>query len=126
MDLFLDLNSNDGVWIDGGNPVFEKSEFEGLNFKVKVKSLSRTELRKIRKDAETKRGIDQDIYLPKIFMTCCLDWELKNGDGHAIPFSEDNKKVLVEKFPGFTNLVAAACLDAHARASESREEEVKN
>ncbi|MEW5802687.1 MAG: hypothetical protein AB1847_11365 [bacterium] len=127
MDLFLDLHQKDGVWIDGSHRVFEKSEFEGLHFRVKIKPLTRTELRKVRREAETStRSFDQDIALPMIFMNCCLDWELKDGHGQSIPFSEENKKILVEQFPVLTNLVAAACLDAQARAAEVREEEVKN
>lgn len=127
MDLLLDLNQQDGVWIDGSHRVFEKSEFEGLNFKVRIKPLTRTELRRIRREAENSRGsFDQDIYLPKIFLSQVIDWELKDGSGQPISFSNENKKVLVEQFPGFTNLIAAACLDAQARASQIQEEEVKN
>jgi len=127
MDLLLDLNQKDGVWIDGSHRVFEKSEFAGLHFKVKIKPLTRTELRRIRREAETPvRNFDQDVAMPKIFMGCCLDWELKDGRSQQIAFSEENKKILVEQFPVFTNLVAAACLDTQARAVESREEEVKN
>jgi hypothetical protein len=37
MELLLDLNQKDGIWIDGTHRVFEKSEFEGLGFKVKIK-----------------------------------------------------------------------------------------
>jgi len=127
MDLLLNLNQKDGVWIDGSHRVFEKSEFEGLHFNVKIKPLTRTELRKIRRDSEISRNsFDQDIALPKIFMSCCLDWEVKDSHGQQIPFSEENKKILVEQFPSFTNLVAAACLDTQARAAEAREEEIKN
>jgi hypothetical protein len=127
MDLLLDLNQKDGVWIDGSHRVFEKSEFEKLHFAVKIKPLTRTELRKIRREAEISRNsFDQDIALPRIFMSQVIDWELKDGHNQQIPFSEENKKVLVEQFPSFTNLVAAACLDAQARAAEAREEEVKN
>lgn len=127
MDLLLDLNQRDGIWIDGSHRVFEKSEFEGLTFKVRIKPLTRTELRRIRRESETSRSsFDQDIYLPKIFLGQVIDWELKDGTGQPIPFSEENKKILIEHFPGFSNLVAAACLDAQARASQAREEEVKN
>jgi hypothetical protein len=127
MDLLLDLNQKDGVWIDGSHRVFEKSEFEGLRFNIKIKPLTRTELRKIRREAEISRNsFDQDIALPRIFISQVIDWELKDGHGQQISFSEENKKVLVEQFPSFTNLVAAACLDAQARATEAREEEVKN
>ncbi len=124
MDLLFDLNQKDGVWIDGTHRVFEKSEFEGLSFRVKVKPLTRTELRKIRKEAQTSKGFDQDIAFPKIFMSQILDWELKGAGGQPIPFSEENKKFLVEQFPGFTNLVSAACLDA--QVSTASEDEIKN
>jgi hypothetical protein len=125
MDLLLDLNK-DSTWIDGNNRVFEKSEFAGLNFRVKIKPLTRTELRKFRKESNTRSGLDQDAYLPKIFVNNVLDWELKDGNGKAIPFSDENKKVLVEQVPGLTNLIAAACLDANAKAAEVIEEETKN
>ncbi|MEW6378595.1 MAG: hypothetical protein AB1611_03185 [bacterium] len=127
MDLFLDLSQQDGVWIDGNHRVFERSEFEGLKFRIKIKPLTRSTLRKIRREAESGKGnVDQDIYLPKIFMSQIIDWELKDGTGQPIPFNEENKKVLVEQFPGFTNLVAAACLDAQVRANQAEEEEIKN
>lgn len=126
MDLFLDLSQNDGIWIDGTHRVFDGSEFKGLGFRVKIKPLTRSRLRKIRKDAATRSGVDQDVYLPNIFLRQVVDWELKDGGGKQIPFSEENKKVLVEQFPGFTNLIAAACLDAQVKTSEELEEEVKN
>ncbi len=126
MDLILDLNQKDGVWVSGDHRVFEGSQFEGLQFRVKVRPLTRTELRRIRKESNTAKGFDQDIAMPKIFQSQVLDWELKSADGKSIPFSEENKKVLVEQFPSFTNLIAAACLDAQARAAEVSEDEVKN
>ncbi len=124
MDLILDLNQKDGVWIDGGHRVFSGSEFEGLGFRVKVCPLTRTELRRIRKESNTAKGFDQDIAMPKIFQSQVLDWELKGADGQPIPFSEENKKVLVEQFPSFTNLIAASCLDAQVNTVS--EDEVKN
>jgi len=126
MDLFLDINQNNGIWIDGTHPVFEKSEFVGLGFRVKINPLTRSKLRILRKESATRSGIDQDIYLPKIFMSQVVDWRLRDGDGRPIPFSEENKKVLLEQFPGFTNLIAAACLDAQVKTGEEFEEEVKN
>jgi hypothetical protein len=126
MDLLLDLSANDGIWIDGTHRIFEKSEFEGLNFRVKIKPLTRTTLRKLQKTALTKTGVDQNIYLPRVFMDQVVDWELKDGNGKPIPFTEDNKKVLAEQFPGLTNLIAVACIDAQARAAEAVEEETKN
>ncbi len=124
MDLILNLSQKDGVWIDGSHRVFEKSEFEGLHFNVKIKPLTRTELRKIRKESETAKGFNQDMAFPKIFFNQVLDWDLKGADGQQIPFSEENKKILIEQFPGFTNLVAAACLDA--QISTACEDEIKN
>ncbi|MEW5803723.1 MAG: hypothetical protein AB1847_16640 [bacterium] len=127
MDLLLALNQKDGVWIDGSHRVFERSEFEGLKFRVKIKPLTRTELRKVRREAETdSRSFDHDIAMPKIFMDCCLGWELKDEEGRQIPFTEENKKMLVEQFPVFTNLVASACLDAQVKAAQAMEEEIKN
>jgi len=126
MDLFLDLDKKDGIWINGTNRVFEDTEYRGLNFRVKILPLTRTGLRKFKQSSVTRKGVDQDIYLPKIFMSQVIDWELKDGKGQPIPFSEDSKKVLVEQFPGFTNLIAMACLDACAKAEETHEEEVKN
>ncbi|MCL6583041.1 MAG: hypothetical protein K6U11_05310 [bacterium] len=129
MDLLLDLNQQEGgVWIDGNHRVFEKSEYEGLRFRIKIKPLTRSELRRIRREAEgSSRGnIDPDIYLPKIFQHQVIDWELKDGRGQPIPFSEETKLKLIEQFPGFTNLVAAACLDAQARRQLEVEDEVKN
>lgn len=124
MDLIFNLNQKDGVWIDGSHRVFEKSEFDGLGFRIKIKSLTRTELRKIRKEAETAKGFNQDLAFPKIFFNQVQDWELKGAEGQPIPFSEENKKILIEQFPGFTNLVAAACLDA--QISTASEDEIKN
>jgi hypothetical protein len=126
MDLLLNLDQKDGVWIDGSHRVFEKSEFENLGFRVKIKPLTRTELRKIRREGQTQRGFDQDSVLPKIFVAQILEWELKDANGQPIPFSEENKKVLAESFPSFTNLIAAACLDAQVGRSEVGEDEIKN
>lgn len=123
MDLVFNLNQYDGVWIDGSHRVFKDSEFEGLSFSVKIRPLTRSELRKIRKEAQTLKGFDQDIAFPKIFQTQVLDWNLKSADGSPIPYSEEMKKILIEQFPGFTNLVTAACLDAQISTSE---DEVKN
>ena len=126
MDLLLNLDQKDGVWIDGNHRVFDKSEFEGLGFRVKIKPLTRTELRKIRKEGQTSKGFEQDFILPKIFIAQVLDWELKGANGQPIPYSEENKKILAEQVPSFTNLVAAACLDAQVGRTEASEEEIKN
>ncbi len=126
MELLLDLNSSNGVWIDGSHRVFEGSEFQGLGFRVKVKPLTRTELRKIRKESNTKSGMDQDQALPTIFRKQVLDWELKAADGQAIPFTDQMKDVLIENFPTFTNLIAAACLDTCVKTDEVLQEEIKN
>jgi hypothetical protein len=124
MDLFLDLNQKDGIWIDGTHRVFEKSEFEGLGFRVKIKPLTRTELRRIRKEAQTAKGFDQDIAFPKIFTSQVIDWELKDAKGEQIPFSDANKKAICENLPMFSNLIAAACLDSNIQTVD--EDEVKN
>jgi hypothetical protein len=124
MNLLLNLNQQDGVWIDGSHRVFEKTEFEGLIFKVKIKPLTRTELRKVRREGQTQKGFDQDITLPKIFTSQVLDWELKSADGQVIPFTEENKKILAEQFPILTNLVAAACMDSNIQTIN--EDEIKN
>lgn len=126
MELLLDLNQKDGVWIDGTHRVFEGSEFQGLGFRVKVKPLTRTELRKIRKESNTKAGMDQDQALPTIFRKQVLDWELKAADGQAIPFNDQMKDILIENFPTLTNLIAAACLDTCVKTDEALQEEIKN
>ncbi len=126
MELFLDLNQAEGIWIDGTHRVFEGSEFQGLIFRVKIKPLTRTELRKIRRESSTKTGMDQDQAFPAIFRKQVLDWELKAADGQAIPFNDQMKDVLLENFPTLTNLIAAACLDTNIKTDEVLQVEIKN
>ena len=131
MELLFGLNQKDGVWIDGSHKAFDRTEYEGLKFKVKITSLTRSQIRTFSKAAEISQGkIDQNIYMPKIFMACCVDWELKDETGAQIPFTEENKRAMVERFPGFTNLVASACLDVYikteAESAERMEAEIKN
>jgi hypothetical protein len=125
MDLLFDLvGATQGIWIDGSHRVFEKTEFEGLKFKVKIKPLTRTEFRRIRREAQTVKGIENDMIMPRIFSANVLDWELKDAKGEMIPFSEENKKVICETFPTFANLISAACLDSNVKACS--EDEIKN
>ncbi len=125
MDLLLDLTAaGQGIWIDGSHRVFEKTEFEGLRFRVKIKPLTRTELRRVRREAQTSKGLDMDMAMPKIFTGQVIDWELKNTRGEEIPFSDENKKVICESFPTFANLIAAACMDSNVQAIS--EDEIKN
>jgi hypothetical protein len=124
MDLLLNLDQQDGVWIDGSHRVFEKTEFDGLGFRVKIKPLTRTELRRIRKESQTAKGVDGDLVMPKIFAAHVIDWEIKDSKGEQIPFTDENRKVICESFPGFANLIAAACMDSNAQTVS--EDEVKN
>ena len=125
MELLLDLTAaGHGIWIDGTHRVFEKTEFEDLGFRVKVKPLTRTELRRIRREAQTSKGLDIDTAMPKIFTAQVIDWQLKDARGEQIPFSDENKKVICESFPNFANLVAAACMGSNVQTAS--EDEIKN
>lgn len=124
MDLLIDLAGKDGIWIDGNNRVFERTEFARLKFGVKVKPLTRTDLSRLK--ASEIGEEDKDDLLPKVFQSQVIDWDLKDGDGKPIVFSEYNKGVLIEQVPGFTNLVAQACFAAQIKRAEQIEEEVKN
>ncbi len=119
MDLRLGIDQTEPVVIDGSNKVFEGSEYAGLKFRVSIAMLTRSQIRKFTRESESNSGrLDRNLYMSRVFCACCLGWELKDGRGDPIPFSEENKKILVEQFPGFTNLIAAACIDAHATAVE--------
>ena len=127
MELRLSLNKGDGFWVDGSHPVFKNTEFEGLFFKIKIRLLSRTEIRKIREEVEAEgKTKDQDCYLEKTCRSQIIDWVLFDEKGGPIVYSEDAKAVLVEHFPDFTNRIAAACLRCQAEAEEARAEERKN
>jgi len=125
MDVLFDLTgATEGIWIDGSHRVFEKTEFEGLKFKAKIKPLTRTEFRRVRRESQTARGIDNDMIMPKIFLTHVIDWELKDANGELIPFSEENKKLICETFPNFANLIVMACMDSNIKICS--EDEIKN
>ncbi len=126
MDLLLDFNQQGGIWIDNNHKVFEKTEFENLAFRFLIKPLTRTELRKIRKNTQGSKGLDQDMIFPKIFQERVLDWELKAADGQMIPCTDENKKRISELFTNLSNLVAVACLDANINTSVIDEDELKN
>ncbi len=125
MNLHLNLKEQKGTWINGKHPVFLNSEFEGKNFRVKIKPLTRTDIRKIREELENQKRQDQDAYLAKTCERQITDWELRDGEDKPIPYNEDNKAALIEQCPKFTNLIAAACLHTWTQEEKEREEEKK-
>lgn len=121
-----ELQSKDRIWIDNKNKVFRGSDYEEGGFKVCVRPVDRNELRKYRRDAETRNGINNDLLLERIYDSHVIDWELNDINGNRINFTEGNKKFLKQKMPTFTNLIALAALDAQAIISEIKEDEIKN
>lgn len=126
-ELRIRLNRG-AIWIDGNHPVFKNSEFAGKKFRIRIDPLTRTEIRKIREEIEleTDGKKDQDAYLAKTCERRIADWEIQDEEGRPILYSEPGKMQLIEKFPNFTNLIAAACIAAQAREQEDDEENIKN
>lgn len=123
----LRIKLNRGViWIDGNHPVFKNSEFAGKKFRIRIDPLTRTEIRKIREEIEADGKKDQDAYFAKTCERRIAGWEIMDEKGQPIPYSEPGKMQLIEKFPNFTNLIAAACIAAQAREQEDDEENIKN
>jgi hypothetical protein len=116
------------IWIDGNHPVFKNTEFAGKKFRIRIEPLTRTEIRKIREEIEQEAGWkkDQDAYFAKICERRITGWEIQDEKGNPIPYGEQAKMNLIENFPNFTNLIAAACIAAQAREQENDEEDIKN
>ncbi len=126
-ELKINLNRS-YIWLDGGHAVFKNSEFADKKFRIRIKPLTRTEIRKIREEIEQEAGgkKDRDAYFAKTCEHTITGWEVQDEKGNPIPYSEKAKMELIENFPNFTNLIAAACLAAQARERENDEEDLKN
>lgn len=120
------LERKEYVWINGKHRLFQGTEYENGNFRVQVTPVTRTLQRKYRKEAQFKTGFDPDHYLSLIWTNHVIGWELNGAGNKPIPFSEGNKKFLLEEMVGFTKAVANCCIDAQVKEEEGKEAEAKN
>jgi hypothetical protein len=124
--MFFDIDSaNKTFVIDGNNPIYRNSDYQGSDFELYALPCKRSNLKKYRRSAMTKEGLDQDIYLSMIWRNHIQGWKLKGKGGKEIPYSESNKEKLLEEFPVFTNLSAQACIDVQIREEIEHEEQVE-
>ncbi len=124
MAVYLDFEQNeDGslkeageVTIDNKHRVFSGTEYEDMKFLITGTPPTRSQLKAYRKDATSKKGrLDPDAYNTAIWMGHVTGWMLQGKDKKDIPFSEGNKKFLVEKLPGFTTAIAQCLIDGQVK-----------
>jgi len=123
----FNMSNNNSFTITGNDKVFEGSEFEGLNFKITIKPLTKTQLRNIRKESTSGKGnLDDLMFGSKVFQESVIDWDIKDENDNPIICDEKNKKIIDEKFPTFSGRVSSAALDSFRKEEERFEEETKN
>lgn len=132
MPLILDLSPTEKTFVvDGSNPVFEGTPFEGVPFRVTVRNLSRTEISEIsRRHTKFVRGqqrVDEAAVGIDIFVTAVKSWEgFGDQNGNPLPCTEAIKKQLADSHWSLASGISAAVLDEQARRSVVRTEETKN
>lgn len=94
----LNLSDENTFTIAGDDEIFENTDFYGLDFWVKVKSITKSEMRRLRKESTTKYGVDDLLFGSKLFNLCVLDWNITK-DNEPLECNEKNKKFVDEKLP---------------------------
>jgi hypothetical protein len=121
------MSNDNSFTINGDDKVFEGSEFEGGKFSIKIKPLTKTQLRTIRKECTSGRGnLDDLAFGTKIFIESVIDWDIKDENGNLVICDEKNKKFIDERFPKFSGVVSSAALDSFRKDEDLFKEEVKN
>jgi len=119
--LGFNLKKDNCLIVKGDDEVFEDSEFYGKDFFVKVKPLSKSDWRVIRRECTTKSGIDDLMFSTKVFMKCVVDWDINDDEGNPIECNEENKKIIDNKFMTFSSRISTSAL----RAYHEKEKEVE-
>jgi len=104
-----------------------------IPFTITIKPLTKNLTKILTKKAMRRRGdFDHIEYKSSIFMTCVVGWSgIKNDDTkEEIKCTEENKKIIDEKYQPFVNCVVNAISNIHdnemKELNENFEEEVKN
>ncbi len=101
-------------YIDNTSPAFEGTKFSNFNFKIFFNTLTRSQEFAIEKkhSKRSKRGaltLNEPESNKEKFVKMVTDWEgIHLNKDEPFPCTNENKALLCEKFPPFTNLIMLA------------------
>lgn len=131
MGLIIDLEKKE-FWIDGNNPVFEDSEYQGIGFRILVGPLDRIQIAQIRKRfTKIKRGgrettKDEEVEI-ELFIQQVKEWEgINDTKDKPIPCNDDTKRLIATEMFLFASMVNVACMNVRKQSEEQKEDEAKN
>jgi len=126
MALNLNLKKDNSFWVNSNDEFFEDTDFEGMDFSVKVKPITKTQIRRFRKEASNNKGVLDDLkFSTLIFLECTIDWKNIEDDGVVLECTESNKRIIDERFPTFSAVISGCCLSNNQKQSEKLENEKK-
>lgn len=132
------LQSNEGTWFDfcpdkpgEGRICLRVIDVPALN---KMHLITRTKVREFK--AERKHGklqliesedVNEELENKLLWDHCIVDWENLNApDGKTIECNQDNKKMVMEKYPFFARIVAGFLEELEAQQIGAAEEVREN
>ena len=121
------------ITITNKNEEFSNTGYCDIPFTITAKPLTKNLTKIITKKSMRKRG-DFDIieYKSNIFINCVISWTGIKDDnsGEEIECTEENKKIIDERYQSFVNCVVNAISNHYdnemRELNEDFEEEVKN
>jgi len=124
--LNLNLTGVNSFWINGSDKIFEDTDFYGMDFFVKIKPITKSQIRRFREESTSSKGVLDYMKLATlVFTECCIDWKnIEDGDS-VLECTESNKRVVDEKFPTFTAIISNCCVFNNKQQSEKLEDEKK-
>lgn len=87
---------------------------EITHFKARFKRLKTSERKQLEADLAEKKLTDKE-FLDRTL----VDWDLKDKQGHAVPYSEQQRAELVEDWDGFEAALVVSYFDARRKSMEA-------
>lgn len=129
--LELSLNGNEERWVDNTHRVFEDSPYADLQFRVKIKPISRTDIsRSTKANTKSYKGVQRtdDVMMQRdLFVRCVIEWEgIVGVDKQPIECSSETKEAIANNNVGFSSLVVDAAIGYQKTVESQTDEEVGN
>ena len=98
-----------------------------MDFQIKIQPITKSQIRKFRKESTSNKNVMDDMkFSSLIFFNCVIDWSgLKDENGLKIECTDANKKIIDERFPTFSAIIAGSCISNNKQQSEKLEDEKK-
>lgn len=130
MSLNLSFNNDELIEIDGSHRVFDETSFEGGDFLIQIKPMTRTEAFRIEKKHTTQRKgratLDEFGYQRELFRKLVVDWSGLNANGKPLECSDENKDQVFNHYGQLANGVINAANDAKGIEATRSEDEKGN